>query len=84
LSSQLGAMQPAFLDRAEESRRIALGAYQEGAATLLQVLDATRTLTDARLTAARLSVATYESLFDLGLAAGDDARAAARIGGVSR
>ena len=80
LTAQVATLQPAFLRRAEESRRIALGAYQEGAAPLLQVLDASRALTDARLTYARAVVAAHESLFELGIAAGYDAMSAARLG----
>ena len=37
-----------YLARAEESRRIALGAYREGGATLLQVIDAARAWREAR------------------------------------
>ena len=33
---------PSFLARADEARRIALGAYREGAASLLLVIDAAR------------------------------------------
>jgi cobalt-zinc-cadmium efflux system outer membrane protein len=84
LAAQVAALQPAFLQRAEESRRIALGAYQEGAAPLLQVLDASRALTDARLIYARALVAAHESVFELGVAAGYDAPAAARLQGGSR
>lgn len=80
LTAQVAALQPAFLRRAEESRRIALGAYQEGAAPLLQVLDASRALTDARLTYARALVAANQSVFELGIAAGYDAMSAARLG----
>jgi outer membrane protein, heavy metal efflux system len=80
LAAQVAAVQPTALSRAEESRRIAVAAYQEGAATLLQVLDASRALTEARLTVARLDVAANESIFELGGAAGYDAHAAARLG----
>ena len=47
---------------------------------LLQVLDASRALSDARLMYARALVAANESLFDLGVLAGYDARTAARLG----
>lgn len=80
LAAQVTVVRPAFVSRAGESHRIALGAYQEGAGTLLQVLDASRGLTDARLTVARLVVAANESFFELGVAAGYDAKAAARFG----
>ncbi|MEO7192713.1 MAG: TolC family protein [Vicinamibacterales bacterium] len=80
LGARVAVTQPTFLGRAEESRRIALAAYQEGAATLLQVLDASHALTDARLTVARLVVAANESAFELGIAAGYDAMTAAQLG----
>lgn len=80
LAARVSALQPSFLSRAEEVRRIALGAYQEGATSLLQVLDASRALSEARLMYARVLAAANDSLFDLGVAAGYDARAAARLG----
>ena len=40
---------PPFLARADEARRIALGAYREGAASLLQVIDAARAWKEARV-----------------------------------
>jgi outer membrane protein TolC len=80
LAARLTSLQPAFLSRAEESRRIALGTYREGATTLLQVLDASRALSDARLMYARVVAAASQSLFDLGIAAGYDARTAALLG----
>jgi cobalt-zinc-cadmium efflux system outer membrane protein len=70
LTRQLGDLQQSFLSRAEELYRLTLGAYQESGATLLQVLDATRTLADARLTYARALFAQRETLFDLALATG--------------
>jgi cobalt-zinc-cadmium efflux system outer membrane protein len=72
LSSQVSALAPSFLDRADEANRITLAAYQEGAATLLQVLDAGRALADARLTYSRAVLAQRESLFDLAMASGDE------------
>lgn len=80
LAARVIALQPAFLSRAEESRRIALGTYQEGATTLLTVLDASRALSEARLTYARLVAEANQTWFDLGVAAGYDARAAALLG----
>jgi outer membrane protein TolC len=80
LAAQAGSLQPTFLNRAEESRRIAIGAYQEGATSLLQVLDASRTLNDARVMYARIVAAANESLFELGIAAGYDPRTAATLG----
>jgi outer membrane protein TolC len=80
LAARVSSLQQTFLRRAAESRQIALSTYQEGAATLLQVLDASRALSDARLTYARVLAAANESLFDLGIAAGYDPKAAARLG----
>jgi cobalt-zinc-cadmium efflux system outer membrane protein len=69
-SRQLRDLQRSFLARADEVQRITLGAYQEGGATLLQVLDATRTRADARLTYTRALFAQLESLMGLALATG--------------
>jgi cobalt-zinc-cadmium efflux system outer membrane protein len=80
LVGQVLSLQPTFLGRAEESRRIALATYQEGATSLLQVFDASRALSEARLTYAGVLLAASESLFDLGIAAGYDAAAAAALG----
>jgi cobalt-zinc-cadmium efflux system outer membrane protein len=66
---RLADLQQSFLSRAEEMHRLTLGAYQESGASLLQVLDATRLLADARLTYARTLFAQHQSLFDLALAA---------------
>ena len=62
-----------------ESRRIAVAAYQEGAAPLLQVIDATRTLADARMTYARALHARLVSLLELYAAAGLDPVAALTV-----
>jgi cobalt-zinc-cadmium efflux system outer membrane protein len=72
LSARVSDLQRTFLSRAEESSRITLAAYQEGGATLLQVLDATRTLAAARLSYSRAVFAQRESLFELMIAAGYD------------
>ncbi len=72
LSTQVSTLEHSFLDRADETNRITLAAYQEGAATLLQVLDATRTVADARVTYYRAVLAQRQSVFDLAMAAGDD------------
>jgi cobalt-zinc-cadmium efflux system outer membrane protein len=48
LSSQLARMQDGLIRRAEEARRVAEGAYREGATPLTQVLDAARALAEAR------------------------------------
>lgn len=74
LTARVADLQQTFLGRAEESSRIALATYQEGAATLLQVLDASRTLAAARLSYSRAVFAAQESLFELTIAAGYDPR----------
>jgi outer membrane protein TolC len=61
-----------LVQRAEESRQIAIAAYREGAGTLLQVLDASRTLADVRLASARLLFAQRETLLQLDAASGVD------------
>lgn len=63
-----------ILARADESRRIALGAYREGAVPLIQVLDAARAWGDARLTFYRTLYAQHESVLDLLAAQGTDLR----------
>ena len=72
LTARVNALQRDFLSRAEESRRVALAAYREGAVPLLQVLDATRTLADARLTYLRARHAQQDAVLALYVAAGRD------------
>lgn len=72
LSAALGGSPSAFVERAVELRRLTLAAYQEGGATLLQVLDATRTLSDARFTYFRTAFAARETLIELSIASGDE------------
>jgi outer membrane protein TolC len=72
LTEQLNELRRTFLARATDVHRLTLGAYQEGGATLLQVLDATRMLADARMTYARTLFAQRESVFRLALATGAD------------
>jgi cobalt-zinc-cadmium efflux system outer membrane protein len=72
LSAQVSTLERSFLDRADETNRITLAAYQEGAATLLQVLDAARTVADARLTYYRAVLAQRQGVFDLAMAAGNE------------
>jgi outer membrane protein TolC len=72
LTRQLGELQRTFLASAGHVHELTLAAYQEGGATLLQVLDATRMFADARLTYSRALFAQRESLFDLALATGAD------------
>jgi cobalt-zinc-cadmium efflux system outer membrane protein len=64
--------QPSFLARADEARRIALGAYQEGAASLLQVIDAARAWNEARVAFYETLYAQHESIATLVVAHGDD------------
>ncbi|HVT40296.1 MAG TPA: TolC family protein [Gemmatimonadaceae bacterium] len=61
-----------FLARAEEARRIALGAYREGAVPLLTVLDAARAWGDARATFYRTLYAQHQSVLVLLAAQGID------------
>lgn len=73
LTRQLSTVEPSFLDRAEESRRVTQTAYEEGAASLVDVIFATRAHGEARLTYFRLLNAQRESLIDLAIAAGKPA-----------
>ena len=67
---QLSTLEPSFLDRAAESRQVTQTAYEEGAASLVDVLNATRAYGEARLTYFRLLHAQRESMIDLAIAAG--------------
>jgi outer membrane protein, heavy metal efflux system len=70
LARQLAGLQGSLVARAEDVHRLTLAAYQEGGAALLQVLDTTRVVADARLTYARALFAERQSRFELALAAG--------------
>jgi outer membrane protein, heavy metal efflux system len=72
LSMQLATLQQSFLEGADEARRITLVAYEEGAASLLQVLDASRTLGEARVTYYRLLFAQRQSMLELSVLTGND------------
>ncbi len=61
-----------LLRRADESRRIALGAYREGAVPLLQVIDAARAWSDTRITYYRTLFAQQQSVLALLVAQGQD------------
>ena len=76
LASAVAVLHQGSLERAASARRIALDAYREGAAPLLQVIDATRTLAEARLTHFRTLFAWRQGMLDLYAAAGLDPRAA--------
>ncbi|MBI2795292.1 MAG: TolC family protein [Gemmatimonadetes bacterium] len=62
----------AFLAKADEARRIALGAYREGAIPLIQVLDAARAWGDSHATYVRLIAAQRDSIVALLAALGVD------------
>lgn len=62
----------AFLARADAGRTIALGAYREGAVSLLQVLDAARAWAEARMTYYRTLYAQHEAVLALFVAQGDE------------
>ena len=61
-----------YLARADEARRITLGAYREGAVPLLQVLDAARAWGDARVTYYSTLYAQHEAILALLSAQGSD------------
>lgn len=61
-----------FLARAEESRRIALGAYREGAVPLLQVIDAAQSWASSRVAYYRALFAQQQSILELTVAQGVD------------
>lgn len=61
-----------FLARADDSRRIALGAYREGAVPLFQVIDAARSWADAQMTYYRTVFAQHQSILMLTVAEGLD------------
>lgn len=68
--------QRAYLARADEARRIALGAYREGAVPLLTVIDAARAWGEARLAYYETIYAQHESVLALLAAQGLDLRLA--------
>ena len=61
-----------LLARADEMRRIALGAYREGAIPLVQVLDAARAWGETRLTYYRTLYAQHQAVLALIVATGGD------------
>jgi cobalt-zinc-cadmium efflux system outer membrane protein len=67
-----GSDSSGFLARADESRRIALGAYREGAVPLFQVIDAARSWSEARMTYYKTIVAQHQSILSLLVAQGRD------------
>ena len=61
-----------FLERADDARRIALGAYREGAVPLIQVLDAARAWGEARRAFYQTLYEQHESVLELLTAEGID------------
>jgi outer membrane protein, heavy metal efflux system len=61
-----------YLARADEARRIALGAYREGAVPLIQVIDAARAWGEARVAYYRILFAQHQSVLDFVAAQGGD------------
>lgn len=72
LQTLLRELSSVLLSRADESVRIAIAAYREGAVSVLHVLDATRAARDARLTYERATAEWVITLTELYLAAGVD------------
>ena len=70
LSAQMSRITSSLLRRAEDGRRIAEGAYREGAAPLVQVLDAARALAEARTLFYRAHFAWRQSVIELNAAIG--------------
>ena len=69
---QVRAYEAGLLRQADESREIQLGAYQEGAAELITLIDAQRTRTEIRANYYRAIFDYYTSIFQLELATGTD------------
>jgi cobalt-zinc-cadmium efflux system outer membrane protein len=82
LDSQVARIDGSMLQRAEESRRIAEGAYREGATSLTQVLDAARALVDARESYYRAVFARNQGLIELNAAIGSENLLTMPSGGV--
>ena len=61
-----------YLARADEARRIALGAYREGAVPLIQVIDAARAWREAQFVYYQILYAQHESVVQLLVAEGVD------------
>jgi cobalt-zinc-cadmium efflux system outer membrane protein len=72
LSARGADGRPTYLARADEARRIALGAYREGAVPLLSVIDASRAWGEARIAYYRTLFAQHESVILLLAAQGVD------------
>jgi len=72
VSTLAGNDSASFLARVDEARRIALGTYREGAIPLFQVIDATRSWADARMTYYQTLIAQHQSVLALIVAEGLD------------
>ncbi len=72
LAGNQGGRAVRFLEWAAETRRISVGAYQEGAVPLLQVLDAARAWGEARVIFYRTLFAQHESIIAVLAAEGTD------------
>ena len=70
MTTQLSRIGGRLLTRAEEGRRIAEGAYREGAVPLVQVLDAARAFADARMLYYRALFALRQNMVELNAAIG--------------
>ncbi|MEO7985825.1 MAG: TolC family protein [Gemmatimonadales bacterium] len=77
LTRQVKRLQGTFMARADESRRITLAAYEEGAATLLQVLDVSRAWADAQVVYYQTLFAQRQNVLELNVAAGLEPEVAA-------
>lgn len=65
ISAPTAAGAPALLQKADDARRIALGAYREGAVPLVHLLDAARAWGEAHIAFAQLIAAQRDSVFAL-------------------
>ncbi len=74
LAERLAEMQKDFLQRADESRNIALVAYREGAADLYKLLEAQRARNEARLLYHHTELELQLALAELALAAGKESQ----------
>ena len=69
---QVRAYEAGLLRQADESREIQFGAYQEGAAELITLIEAQKTRTEIRANYYRAVFDYYTSIFQLELATGSD------------
>jgi len=74
VSAEVARLGDSFLARAEEIPRITVAAYEDGAASLLQVFDASRTLNDLKVGYYRAVFAEQQNMLELTVAAGSEPR----------